>query len=125
LTTRSLSLLDVPSRERPGSIVKPCATSCELRYWRLEVDATEFEDVLEIGEPNCENETSSAQWTSFLGVNDMSSQPFGLATKENLDASGSRDSFRAGSINYHSCSSRWPWGRGHQRPVSGRSVNFL
>jgi hypothetical protein len=88
LTTRSLSLLDVPSRERPGSIVKPCATSCELRYWRLEVDATEFEDVLEIGEPNCENETSSAQWTSFLGVSDMFESTVRVGDKRNFGRVG-------------------------------------
>ena len=48
----------------------PCATSCELRYWSVDVDcwteSVEFESLN--GEPKGDVERSNAQWTSFFGV---------------------------------------------------------
>ena len=72
LTTRSKSLLAIPSSERPGDEVKPWATNWELMYCRLEVETIESEEAVEKGEPKSDMDTSSsAQCTSFLGVTAM------------------------------------------------------
>src|ERR1700710_2692451 len=63
-----MSEFESPSEESPGEEVKPCATSWELMYCRLDVDAAESEDdASECGDPKSEMETSRAQCTSFCG----------------------------------------------------------
>lgn len=64
----SMSEFESPSEESPGEGVNPCATSWELMYCRLDVDAAESEDdASEYGDPKSEMETSRAQCTSFCG----------------------------------------------------------
>ena len=69
MTTFSVSEFDKASRDNPGAVVYPCATSWELMYCRLEVDNMEsVDEPSESGDPNADIETSRAQCTSLRGV---------------------------------------------------------